>query len=98
MTVTVDIAALFALLVGLLFIVLGGGIIWMFVLKIRRFIASRHFEGLDRENMRRRWHEIEKMVEGEGEMSLKIAVLESDKLLDHALKSRKPFPPDVASA
>lgn len=87
MTVTIDLVTLFTLVVGGLFVLLAFGIVYMFAKKVRHFITSRKFESYDREAMRDRWNEIEKMLDAKGEMQLKIAILEADKLLDHALKS-----------
>jgi hypothetical protein len=52
---------------------------------IRRYFASRAFERGDRELLKRRWSEIEKMAAQPGEMGRRMAILEADKLLDNAL-------------
>ncbi len=87
MSVTIDIASAFWVIITILFAVLIIGIFWMMIAKVRSFFASRKFDGTDRETMRRRWMEIEQMLESPGEMSRKLAIIEADKLLDYALKS-----------
>ncbi len=87
MTVTFDIVSAFWVVIGLLFLGLIVGIFLMMIAKVRGFFASRKFDGTDRETMRRRWAEIEQMLESPGEMSRKVAIIEADKLLDYALKS-----------
>lgn len=87
MTVTIDVASAFWFVVALVFTVLIVGIFWLMIAKVRSFLASRRFDADDRETMRRRWAEIEQMLEAPGEMSRKVAVLEADKLLDYSLKA-----------
>lgn len=87
MTVTIDLVTLFTLIVGGLFVLLAFGAVIMFAKKVRRFIAARKFDSYDREAMHSRWEEIERMLDDHGEMQLKIAIFEADKLLDHALRS-----------
>lgn len=87
MTLTIDVGTAGRVIAILVF---GGVVIAILALvvgRIRNFFASRSFDGADRQAMRRRWKEIEQMVSGPGEMSRKVAVLEADKLLDHALKA-----------
>ncbi|WKZ29383.1 MAG: hypothetical protein QY323_01485 [Patescibacteria group bacterium] len=84
---TIDIASLgkFVLaLIGLIFVLFIVRAVWSFV---RRLFASNRLEGMDRKAIQARWTEIERMLESGGEMHLKIAVMEADKLLDHALKA-----------
>lgn len=87
MTVTIDVASAFKVIVTLVFAAVGIGIVVLLVGRVRSFFASRKFDGTDREAMRSRWKEIERMAEETGEMNRKVAVLEADKLLDHALKA-----------
>ncbi len=54
---------------------------------IRRLSAGERLEGMDRKAIQARWAEVERMAEAGGEMNVKIAVMEADKLLDHALKA-----------
>lgn len=75
------------------FILVAAGIV-LLILIVRRLIrfvkrlaAGNRLEGLDRQAIQARWAEIEKMADAGGEMQLKIAVMEADKLLDHALKA-----------
>lgn len=86
LTVTFDIASvgkLAAVVVGLaLAFLLLRGVIRLF----RRLFAPK-LRGLDRGVIRTRWNEIERMTSAGGEMNLKMAVMEADKLLDHALKA-----------
>lgn len=53
---------------------------------IRRLFAPK-LQGMDRGAIKSRWDEIERLTAAGGEMNLKMAVMEADKLLDHALKS-----------
>ncbi len=53
---------------------------------LRRLLFTPRLEGLDRRGIQARWAEIERLA-GDGEMNMKIAVMEADKLLDHALKA-----------
>ena len=65
-------------------------VLFVFVLKIKKIIKKalrqRELYGLDKKEIKRRWEEIEKLLEIKNEMSYKLAVLEADKLLDHVLK------------
>lgn len=87
MTVTIDLATLFTVAVGGLFVIVGIGIVSLFYRKVRWFILSRRYDAFDRGAMRKRWQEIERLVGENGEMGPKMAVLEADKLLDHALRA-----------
>lgn len=69
------------LALALLFLILRG-----LVRFVRRLFAPK-LQGLDRGAIASRWAEIERMASAGGEMGLKMAVMEADKLLDHALKS-----------
>lgn len=62
-------------------------LIWLTYVNFRRFVASRKYEVGDRNAMRNRWKEVESLLDAPGELSPKLAVIESDKLLDHALKA-----------
>lgn len=53
---------------------------------LRRAFAPE-LRGMDRGAIKARWDEIERMAAAGGEMNLKVAVMEADKLLDHALKA-----------
>lgn len=87
MTLTIDIAStvrsagalvLFAAVAYLVFAGFG---------KLRGLFARGRFDPHDRDVLRRRFREVEEMLRQPGEMGRKMAVLEADKLLDHALKS-----------
>jgi hypothetical protein len=67
-------------------IAVGAIIVGMAVSAIRRAFRGHAF-GTDRESLRRRWAEIESLVEQPGMLTKKMALLEADKLLDLALKS-----------
>ncbi len=54
---------------------------------LRRLFLTPRLEGLDRAGILARWNEIERQATDGNEMNLKIAVMEADKLLDHALKA-----------
>ena len=63
----------------------------LFLIFIIRWILKKlrqpDFDGLSREDLQKKWREIESLVSQNSEMSFKLAVMEADKLLDHALKS-----------
>ena len=54
---------------------------------LRRLFSGHRLEGMDRKAILARWNEIERLLGAGGEMHLKMAVMEADKLLDHALKA-----------
>lgn len=84
---TIDIASLgkvVLVLVGLTFVFFIIRAVWSF---LRRLFAGNRIDGMDRKAILARWTEIERMLDTGGEMHLKIAVMEADKLLDHALKA-----------
>ena len=54
---------------------------------LRKLFFKPDLHGLGRSGIKSRWEEIERLLDGPGDMSLKMAVLEADKLLDHVLKS-----------
>lgn len=53
---------------------------------IKRALRQKGLRGLDKEEIKKRWQEIEGLLNRKNEMSFKLAVLEADKLLDHVLK------------
>lgn len=55
--------------------------------KIKGMFRSRGLYGLSRENIKKRWQEIESLIDRNDEMGYKMAVMEADKLLDHVLKA-----------
>lgn len=87
MTLTIDVASAGKVIAVLAFVGVVLAIAALLVSRVRGFFASRAFDPGDREAMRRRWQEIERMVDASGEMNRKLAVIEADKLLDQALKS-----------
>ena len=87
MTLTIDVKSMLTFVIGAVFVAVGVAIIALIIRSISHFIAARKFEAFDREAMRSRWREIEALVEQHGEVSRKLAIMEADKLLDHALKT-----------
>ncbi|MEY4723018.1 MAG: hypothetical protein RLZZ324_531 [Candidatus Parcubacteria bacterium] len=87
MTVSIDLASAGQTIIVVLFGICIVAIAVMLWKKVLGFFRGRAFDGTDRENMRRRWVEIEKAMETPGEMGKKLAIIEADKLLDTALKS-----------
>jgi hypothetical protein len=59
------------------------GVVSIFLIKPRK----KRLGGMRREDVSARWKEIEGLTQRGDEMSLKLAILEADKLLDHALKA-----------
>jgi len=85
-TISFDTSSLLKFLGGLaaaavVFLIVRG--VW----RLARKLFAPKLHGLDRKGIQARWNEIEGMVRGGAEMQLKIAVMEADKLLDHALKA-----------
>lgn len=71
-------------------VVIGAAIVVLLLRGIFRFfrrLFAPKLQGMDRAAIAGRWNEIERMVAAGGEMNLKVAVMEADKLLDHALKA-----------
>jgi len=87
MTVTIDIAAAAKIIVAALFAGALLAVLLLLVGQVRSFINSRRFDLSSRSSMKRRWHEIIELARQPGEVSLKLAVMEADKLLDQALKT-----------
>jgi hypothetical protein len=87
MTITLDVLSTIRFLAIVLAVGLVATLIWLTFLNLKRFIASRQYEVGDRKALLRRWKEVESLLDAPGEMSLKLAVIEADKLLDHALKA-----------
>ncbi len=72
-----------------LILIIIGGAIALFILM---YLASRlrrqpDLYGWSREEIAKRWSEIEKLMNGQSEIEFKMAVLEADKILDGGLKS-----------
>ena len=87
MTLTIDIASAAKVIGAIIFVGASFGIVALLIGNVKRFFASRAFDGTDRETMRVRWADIERTADGSGEMGRKLAIIEADKLLDYALKS-----------
>ena len=87
MTVTIDFAQASGWIAKLVLAAVVIGLLYTAWSRLRRWWASRKFDGSDLASMRRRWAEIESMSSQPGEMGLKMAVMEADKLLDNALKT-----------
>lgn len=86
LTFTLDLKSIGTFVIALVAAVLAVLVLrelWRF---LKRVFASPELHGLDRKGIRARWEEIERLAGG-SEMQLKMAVLEADKLLDHALKA-----------
>jgi hypothetical protein len=73
-----------AALIAAVFVFLLLRTIWRF---LRRLFLTPRLEGMDRRAIQSRWAEIERLTASGSEMNLKMAVMEADKLLDHALKA-----------
>lgn len=55
--------------------------------KFRRFLRRPELLGTSREDLKKKWAQIEEMAQRGDEMSLRVSVMEADKLLDHVLKN-----------
>lgn len=86
MTVEVDLYSLVKFIGGTLAVIAFIFLIYRAYKAIAVFFKSREYD-LDKSGIKKRWQEIEKMLDGPGEMNYKIAVMEADKMLDYVLKS-----------
>ncbi len=71
----------------LVLVLLGIGGLVIGVYRIRLMFRRPEVLGMSREDIKKRWQEIEALLDRDDEMSYKLAILEADKLLDHVLKS-----------
>ncbi len=62
-------------------------IVWLYK-KIKHFFRKQAWSGDERGEVLKRWQEIEKHLESGVESGYRLAILEADKLLDHALKQK----------
>lgn len=65
-----------------LFFVVGG------IFFVRRLFNRPELLGMTREDIAKRWRALEELLHRGDEMSIKFAIIEADKLLDHALRAR----------
>ncbi|MBU1146067.1 hypothetical protein KKD80_00775 [Patescibacteria group bacterium] len=86
MTVEIDLYSLIKFIGGLLAVIAFIFLIYRAYKGIATFFKSREYD-LDKQGIKKRWQEIEKMLDQPGEMNYKLAVMEADKLLDYVLKS-----------
>ena len=57
------------------------------VVFIKKFFRRPELYGMSKEDIQKRWNQIEELLSRREDVSWKLAVLEADKLLDHSLKS-----------
>jgi hypothetical protein len=86
MTVEIDIFTLFKVIGGMLAAIAFIFLIYRAYKGIATFFKSREYD-LDKSGIKKRWQEIESMLDRPGEMNYKLAVMEADKLFDYVLKS-----------
>lgn len=80
----VSVFPIFAWILGILVFV---GMMSFVAMRLRKFFRRPEFLGMSKEELAKRWKEIEALTERPDEMSYKMAILEADKLLDFGLKS-----------
>ncbi len=71
-------------------LVIGAVIIILLIamlIVMKRMLGREELHGMSREEIQRRWAEVEKVMETAGGMGAKMAIIEADTLLDSALKS-----------
>lgn len=85
-TLEFDIMTLLKFIGGTLAVIAFIFLIYRAYKGIATFFKSREYD-LDKQGIKKRWQEIEKMLDLPGEMNFKLAVMEADKLLDYVLKS-----------
>ena len=86
MTVEIDLYSLLKFIGGMLAAIAFIFLIYRAYKAVATFFKSREYD-LDKTGIKKRWQEIEKMLDRPGEMNYKLAVMEADKLLDYVLKS-----------
>lgn len=72
---------------GLIIVIIGLLIFLKLVKIIKSFFRGKQLHGIDKKEIKKKWQEIEELLNKSSEMSYKLAVMEADKLLDHILKS-----------
>jgi hypothetical protein len=72
---------------GLIIVAVSLLIFLKFIKIIKSFFRGRKLYGIDKKEIKKRWQEIEELLNKSSEMSYKLAVMEADKLLDYILKS-----------
>ncbi len=82
-------STLYFSIVAFIFFIVIAFIVFLLIQKLKFWIRQKRSEneGLNTREIAARWAEIEKLSDMQGDMSLKLAVMEADKLLDYALKS-----------
>jgi len=86
-TLSLNLASVGKFVIGLIVLVLTFLALRWIVRTVKKLLFSPKLQGLDKKGIQFRWQEIERLSSDNGEMSLKMSVLEADKLLDHALKA-----------
>lgn len=75
------------IIVGLVVILIVILFVYAIYKKIVRYFRSKNLENLERGEIKKRWNEIEGLLDKKNAMSYKLAVLEADKLFDLVLKN-----------
>lgn len=73
---------IWVVIVVILLILLVASIIF-----IKKFFRRPELYGMSKEDIQKRWNQIEELLSRREDVSWKLAVLEADKLLDHSLKA-----------
>lgn len=74
------------------FLWIGAGVLFVVFaivlgFRLKKLFRREEFSGMSREELARRWKTLEDLAEKKDEMSVKVAIMEADKLLDYGLKS-----------
>ncbi len=85
MTVEIDLYSLLKFIGGMLAAIAFIFLIYRAYKGIATFFKSREYD-LDKSGIKKRWQEIEAMLDRHGEMNYKLAVMEGDIMLDDILK------------
>jgi len=75
---------LFLWIIGIIFFV---ALIISGIVFVKKFFKRPELYGLSKEDIQKRWNQIEELLSRREDISWKLAVLEADKLLDHSLKA-----------
>lgn len=75
-------------------VIIGGVVIVIFsvflivaVIFLKKLFKRPELYGMSKEDIQKRWNQIEELLSRREDVSWKLAVLEADKLLDHSLKA-----------
>jgi len=87
MSIEINFSELITTVFSIIFVLVILSIFGLIIFTIRRFFSRPKTNELNKEQLKRRWEEVESLLVQKGEMSDKLAVIEADKIFDNVLKS-----------